>query len=681
MAFMQNREPLTNNKLRPGTHILVNFPGNTIDMLTHKAIMHTGCKNYVSRKGHSLVLVYNEAGLKTHYNKERIEQNLNPILEPLRTRNGITPGLIITHPPQYTRSTINQITTTSFDKIITNRFPTTETHMAVDKQMPVLGNDTAEQKYKNNGLDLNIYTDGSYMNGTAGAGIHIPENAEFGREPTTKSYTFEGDQTINRAELIAIHQAVIVAIEHISEPTTVNIFTDSLTSIYQLLRWKTQPNTQKYHNHRHILADILQLMHENPRITFNLRKVRAHTGITGNEMADYAAKRAILNQTEPGDDDDDDTETPPPCKIDEYIHLTDTDEYEHELASLYRTENGLPYYPLNELRLEQYLEHMHVENVLKNNSVRKFISQKCRCMQNNLNTCKVTLQNETIYLLAMPNILGNGKLWSTNTRFERSNYCKIIYNRFTTPNSAWLPKDAKGTTENLCQLSSCKRGTCNQIISPAHIMSGCINEQMKAQYTYRHNQAVHAATRAIRTSEWGGALIRTDAGKELPQIANRWTVHPTLLQGQWVKHPIIDLTMTLGVTHENDINDTDKYDIRKQETTYTSGKIEDAILKKENKYKPLDIALANNGHKTQTVIMALDTMVPFEHKTGGNKYLEPFFPEKIKIPRRVIEIFEAKIWHITVSSLASITKTYRSLTPDTATRNFYSKPRSRKPKG
>ncbi|KAJ9516740.1 hypothetical protein QJQ45_027152, partial [Haematococcus lacustris] len=130
------------------------------------------------------------------------------------------------------------------------------------------------------------YTDGSCMQGAdrapsrkVGAGVYTPVNDE------RLTIALPDHSTINRAELAAIHAAIKSGATHIA--------TDSLCSIYQIRRALANPMSLRTHHHRDILADIATLI-MNSRDTIHLRKVRAHSGIIGNEAADTLAKHAAM---------------------------------------------------------------------------------------------------------------------------------------------------------------------------------------------------------------------------------------------------------------------------------------------------------------------------------------------------------------------------------------------------
>jgi ribonuclease HI len=109
--------------------------------------------------------------------------------------------------------------------------------------------------------------------------------------------------TINRAELAAIKVALEVAPELLlpadrlatPSPTTnsedsaarstLNIATDSLTSMYQIWKWITRPLDLQEHRHKSILQAIGRTI-EASAVPVHIWKVKSHIGIVGNETAD-----------------------------------------------------------------------------------------------------------------------------------------------------------------------------------------------------------------------------------------------------------------------------------------------------------------------------------------------------------------------------------------------------------
>ncbi|KAJ9510211.1 hypothetical protein QJQ45_015688 [Haematococcus lacustris] len=132
------------------------------------------------------------------------------------------------------------------------------------------------------------YTDGSCIktSGAApesvGAGVYIPENNVL----ITAALNDPESKTINRAELTAIHAALKAGAKRIA--------TDSLCSLYQIRRALANPMSLITHRHNDILTAIATLIIDSP-VAIQFFKVRAHSGIIGNEGADALAKHAALH--------------------------------------------------------------------------------------------------------------------------------------------------------------------------------------------------------------------------------------------------------------------------------------------------------------------------------------------------------------------------------------------------
>ena len=106
-----------------------------------------------------------------------------------------------------------------------------------------------------------IYTDGSRREietdergkeWATGAAIWDPRRTE----PQTEKYRWEGqDQSVNKAELIAIHRALMRPVHHVKRKLT--ICTDSKNSIRQIAKMWRHPHQMERHAHRDLLYTIL----------------------------------------------------------------------------------------------------------------------------------------------------------------------------------------------------------------------------------------------------------------------------------------------------------------------------------------------------------------------------------------------------------------------------------------
>ena len=138
-----------------------------------------------------------------------------------------------------------------------------------------------------------VYTDGSDIEGHPRLGaavVHVPTATTIYIDAAGTEET----RTIMRAELVAIHTALTTLVDH----EWIGIFTDSLSSLQAIQHHHAHPGTRStkdYHHHRILLDSISDIL-ETRRIaghSTTLHKIRAHTNIRGNDLADAAAKMAV----------------------------------------------------------------------------------------------------------------------------------------------------------------------------------------------------------------------------------------------------------------------------------------------------------------------------------------------------------------------------------------------------
>ena len=122
------------------------------------------------------------------------------------------------------------------------------------------------------------------MGNTAGSGIYSPNNN------IQISERLPGYQNILRAELNAI--LIAIKIIQITQRDT-HIFTDSLNSIYLINNHIQHPTSQHHHPDKLLIAALINQIYWTPHMV-HIHKVRAHTGISGNEMADTLANMGTL---------------------------------------------------------------------------------------------------------------------------------------------------------------------------------------------------------------------------------------------------------------------------------------------------------------------------------------------------------------------------------------------------
>ncbi|KAJ9513002.1 hypothetical protein QJQ45_029224, partial [Haematococcus lacustris] len=170
--------------------------------------------------------------------------------------------------------------------------------LPLDKDLPTSGHQRGHQQLTHHSTTQPrmaitewatlAYTDGSCIKtsgaapASVGAGVYIPETNVL----ITVTLDDPESNTINRAELTAIHAALTAGAKRIA--------TDSLCSIYQIHRALANPMSLITHRHNDILTAIATLIIDSP-VTIHFYKVRAHSGIIGNEGADALAKHAALH--------------------------------------------------------------------------------------------------------------------------------------------------------------------------------------------------------------------------------------------------------------------------------------------------------------------------------------------------------------------------------------------------
>jgi ribonuclease HI len=135
-----------------------------------------------------------------------------------------------------------------------------------------------------------IYTDGSLKKGQPRLGaavIHSPTNTTTYIDASGQDET----HTIMRAELVAIQ----VALSLYKDDPWIGIFTDSQTSLHAIQNELQRPSNTTYHHHKPLIIAIVNLLQYRIGLGLptKLHKIRGHTEINGNDLADAAAKRVV----------------------------------------------------------------------------------------------------------------------------------------------------------------------------------------------------------------------------------------------------------------------------------------------------------------------------------------------------------------------------------------------------
>ncbi len=138
-----------------------------------------------------------------------------------------------------------------------------------------------------------MFTDGSDIKSQPRLGaavVHVPTSTTIYNDARGTDKI----RTIMRAELVAIYTAR----DKLASHEWVGILTDSLSSLHAIRHRYTNPGTQgpqNYPHHMLLLSGINDLLEEQSMkgIIATLHKIRAHTNIRGNDLADAATKLAV----------------------------------------------------------------------------------------------------------------------------------------------------------------------------------------------------------------------------------------------------------------------------------------------------------------------------------------------------------------------------------------------------
>ncbi|KAJ9524925.1 hypothetical protein QJQ45_005900 [Haematococcus lacustris] len=323
------------------------------------------------------------------------------------------------------------------------------------------------------------YSDGSCIKtsgaapASVGAGVYIPETNVL----ITVALDDPESNTINKAELTAIHAALTAGAKRIA--------TDSLCSIYQIRRALANPMSLITHRHNDILTAIATLIIDSP-VTIQFYKVRAHSGIIGNEGADALAKHAALH---------------PELANTPAYHPTTRKETNTWLSN--EADGEIPA-PLPDCR-QSVRAHMHRKHKLglaNQDSIYYLMSQE-------------------ITKVAAP---GAGERVMTDAHISTHAQRTALLYRTGGLYNQKLALRWKRATDDRCPL-------CGEADSATHLLSGCSETLPLVQE--RHNGAGRLIVKAISKGTLGGYIRFADTGswekgaKENLDLPND-TLHTTL---------------------------------------------------------------------------------------------------------------------------------------------------------
>ena len=101
--------------------------------------------------------------------------------------------------------------------------------------------------------------------------------------------------TINRAELASI----MVALRESAKVKTVKILTDNLFCIYSIRNYIHNPYRYRHHLHKDLIKATAELIkvRDLAGLATHIGKVKSHTGVIYNDVADAAAKHVASQNT------------------------------------------------------------------------------------------------------------------------------------------------------------------------------------------------------------------------------------------------------------------------------------------------------------------------------------------------------------------------------------------------
>jgi ribonuclease HI len=329
-----------------------------------------------------------------------------------------------------------------------------------------------------------MYTDGSVAGGAdgpeaarVGAGIYRPADTA-NAEPVAVMLDPAGagmTNTINRAELAPI----LYALQHDDLSSTI-IATDSACSLYQIARYIRDPSGMERHTHRLLLKMIADAILErcNAGRPVHLMKVRAHSGIVGNEMADELAKAAGG-----GGDEEHDGEIAV-CPASSMTPM-------HGLYwPMYETADAAP---------EGGPRIRHVQDLRRH--LKKQIHQELRLGHSNQDGIYFTMWQATVPIAHAAS--SNGFL-NMPEGVDANARKLVLQARYGTLNTAKFRMRCGLAASDACLL-------CGSPDGGHHSLSGC--SRMLEMYTLRHNEAGGIIYQALAKGGLGAALVMQDIGR------------------------------------------------------------------------------------------------------------------------------------------------------------------------
>jgi ribonuclease HI len=397
-----------------------------------------------------------------------------------------------------------------------------------------------------------LYTDGACISQDAGpqklgaALYDALQNATYLVDPCGEGAT----NTITRAEL----SAIAGALQHMlhkgcprppppprpvphasmcpaSDRVDATIYTDSQCSIYLVRRIIYQPHTLSEHIHRHLLLHIRTLLLHCAQVGYHvhLLKVKAHTGIYGNERADAAAALAC---TAAGPD----------------FHYETAPASNDSRSHLYwpATAPGADNRTTDLTDLTTAVKHHLPPDIHAGHRPHTVRTQHWTDLQPLLDQ---TASTQALWSASVPTYMSTAV---TTARYRATRtpsfaaHCHIPYTRHATH----LTRAARTALDRgCCPLCADARRRKPHRATIAHILGNC-RPAYAAAYIKRHDTAVKRIYHAIRHAPLQTAYIVMDAGslQDLPDGVHQKRLPPWLLPDSVIQQAFAARTFQLTPT-------------------------------------------------------------------------------------------------------------------------------------
>jgi ribonuclease HI len=277
--------------------------------------------------------------------------------------------------------------------------------------------------------------------------------------------------TITRAESAAIHEALQYG---------TSIATDSTACMYQLRNMMMKPMRMRHHKNRHMLTSILQRVQSSGQVV-RIFKVKAHTGVLGNEYADEAAKKATELLA-----DDKTSHQPVTCTANAVPPYTD--QFWPVKASTSQLDDGDACDKPGPVWVDDLggalKRHLHPIHKLGQSNTDSMYYQ---LWQQTVPAADCRTSNVYLHDARLPPIAVR---LTFQARCGQTNTANMRYKRGLAPN-------------NLCLLCGAPDGV-------FHSLGGC--RHMKGMYILRHNEAVWIILRWLLKGRLGASVVMHDAG-------------------------------------------------------------------------------------------------------------------------------------------------------------------------